>query len=98
MAENVLFHRSARSDIIEIFDCYAAKRAGLDAKFLLSLEEKINHIRVHPEIYQTYYRDVRRESLSHFPYVLYYRLVRKNIRVIAIYHCSRYPAVWEKRK
>lgn len=77
MVYNVVFHRSARSDIAEICDWYAGKREGLDTKFLLSLEEKIEHIRVHPEIYQAYYRDVRRVALSHFPYALYYRLVGK---------------------
>jgi len=98
MSKIVTFHKAAKQDIFQICDWYASKREGLDREFLFHLEEIIARLRLNSEMYPVYYRNTQRVPVHRFPYALYYRLVDDAIRIVALYHCSRYPSTWRKRK
>jgi plasmid stabilization system protein ParE len=50
-----------------------------------------------PQLYQRIEGNVRRMTLSRFPFSIYYRKVSVWIEVIAIVHQARDPRVWQRR-
>ena len=54
-------------------------------------------IREMPELYAVVHRDTRRAMLVRFPYSLLYRLVNKQVIVVACFHGKRDPRRWQSR-
>ncbi len=44
------------------------------------------------------YRDVRRALLKRFPFGVFFRLWRDQVRVLAVIHLSRNPKRWQRRR
>jgi plasmid stabilization system protein ParE len=42
-------------------------------------------------------KDARQTTVKRFPYLVVYRILDKEIIVVAIVHTSRDPAVWQSR-
>jgi len=55
------------------------------------------HIRLNPSSFPIAYKDVRKYVVIKFPFVIYYRIVDVSIQVIAIFHTSRNPEIWNER-
>lgn len=87
----------AEQDTAEARDWYEDQRDGLGDEFLTALEEVFARIREFPEMYAAEYRGVRRAGLSRFPYVVYYRITRGSLEVLAVLHGSRHPRAWRSR-
>ena len=43
------------------------------------------------------HKDVRKHVIKKFPFLIYYRIVETVIQVIAIFHTSRNPKIWNER-
>jgi plasmid stabilization system protein ParE len=41
--------------------------------------------------------DVRKAVVNGFPYCLYYREEPSQVRVLAVFHTSRDPSIWQSR-
>jgi plasmid stabilization system protein ParE len=50
-----------------------------------------------PKLFAIVYRSVRRCKTRRFPYVIYYRIVKNRVEVLAIVHASRSPEAWKNR-
>ncbi|PAX53266.1 type II toxin-antitoxin system RelE/ParE family toxin [Brunnivagina elsteri] len=75
-----------------------SQQLGLGDEFLDCVDETLNLICLLPEAYSVVYRDIRRAVVKRFPYVIYYRIVSSRIIVTAIFHGSRNPKEWQKRR
>lgn len=70
---------------------------GLGEDFLSRLDEVFDRIRYMPKMYGIVARNVRAARLRRFTYVVYYRLHKDRVEVLAILHGHRDPAVWQSR-
>jgi plasmid stabilization system protein ParE len=93
----VSFTPAARLEFIEAIDWYEARAAGLGAAFEAETEHQIARIQAKPMQFPIMLEDVRRARLRRFPYGLFFRIVDNEAFVIACFHASRDPKVWQNR-
>jgi plasmid stabilization system protein ParE len=76
---------------------YEDQFPGLGAEFILELDAALHRIQSNPEIYQPVYHGVRRILIRRFPVAAYFLTEADTVRVVAILHQSRNPAIWQTR-
>lgn len=89
--------QAAKLDVQEAWLWYEEKQAGLGDDFVLSLEATINFIIRKPHIFEVKFEDLHIAPIKRFPYKIIYYLLEKRITVIAVFHTSRNPTIWEER-
>jgi len=97
MSVPVRLRRVAQVEYDEAVDWYEARRAGLGVRFLAALQETIQGIAEQPDRWAIVQDDVREVPVSGWPYCLYYQVRDDHVMVIAVFHTSRDPAVWQRR-
>lgn len=55
------------------------------------------NIKQNPNSFSIVHKDVRKYVVKKFPFVIYYRIIDLKIQVIAIFHTSRNPEIWNER-
>jgi plasmid stabilization system protein ParE len=93
----VTFRPDADADLVEARDWYEQKRAGLGDEFVDRVDEFIERISRNPKACPVAVKGIRRGKVERFPYVVYYRELRKSIEVIGVLHGSRDPQIWQDR-
>lgn len=97
MSHRFLIRPEAEADLAEAKRWYEQRREGLGADFLLCVEEALQRMGRHPELYPVVYKDVRRAVIRRFPYGIFYRLMGEEIVVIGVLHGRRDPSRWQSR-
>ena len=92
------FHPEAEAEFDGAYLWYENQRKGLGTEFVFFVNEAIERIQVHPEMYAPVQNKIRRMLVRKFPYCVFYRKIGSEIRVIAIFHSKRNPARWQSRK
>jgi toxin ParE1/3/4 len=87
----------AQAEFDEAFDYYEGQRAGLGVAFVERVQEVFDRISNHPLIHSVALADVRRALVARFPYVVYYRPHDDRIEILAVFHTSRDPSIWQAR-
>lgn len=93
----VVFRRAARLEFDEALDWFERKQTSLGGRFAERVQEVLARIALLPRLRQCVYQDVRQAIVRDFPYLVLYRVLPKQIRVIAVFHTSRDPAIWQSR-
>ena len=70
-------------------DYLESQQANLGQAFLARLNEVIRRIGAQPELYGVVWRNVRAVRLRQFVYVVYYRVQRDRVEILAVLHGSR---------
>ena len=94
MTARLVFRRSARSEIVEARDWYNEQRKGLGTEFADGITSAVEKIAVMPTAAPVVLKDIRVRLVDRFPYAIYYRIKSKYVRILAVVHTSRDPAVW----
>lgn len=97
MSLPVTFHRAASAEFIEASAWYEAKRVGLALEFMAEIDRCVSAASEHPLQFPVVRGDVRRVLARHFPYCVYFRAEDRRIVVLAVFHGSRNPAIWQAR-
>jgi plasmid stabilization system protein ParE len=97
MTKKLVFMPSARLEVIEAQDWYEKEKAGLGAEFRAEIDHQVARILENPLQFPRMLADVHRAKLRRFPYGLFFRLSDEVIYVIACFHSSRNPIVWQSR-
>lgn len=50
-----------------------------------------------PEAFPEIHDDIREAAVSGYPYAVYYRIDPNQITVLAVFHTSRDPSIWQGR-
>ncbi|MFL5341412.1 MAG: type II toxin-antitoxin system RelE/ParE family toxin [Gemmataceae bacterium] len=87
----------AEQDLADARDWYEQQREGLGIEFATAVEETFARIGDFPETYAAGYGGVRPVGLRRFPYVVYYRIIRDGVEVLAVLHGSRHVRQWRSR-
>ena len=97
MSQPVQFTPVARLEFIDAFDWYEARAPGLGAAFQNETDRQVARITENPTQFPIVMADVRRVRLRRFPYSLFYRITDPEVFVIACFHASRNPRIWQGR-
>ncbi len=91
---------AAKKDVASAAFWYNRQQAGLGKRFTFEVRQKIKFIKQNPKATNVRYNNVRTTNLSIFPYMIHYTIddKRQTIVVLAVFHTSRDPQEWKKRK
>lgn len=89
--------RAAQQEFDEAVDWYDQQSGGLGARFTRAVRTVLERIRERPELHAVVEADVRQAIVPKFPYSILYRIRANDIVVIAVFHSSRDPVVWQRR-
>ncbi len=97
MSLPVSFHRAASAEFIEASAWYETKRVGLAHDFIAEIDRCVSLASQHPLQFAVVREDIRRVVANRFPYSVYFRAEKNRIVVLAVFHGSRNPAIWQTR-
>jgi hypothetical protein len=88
---------AARLEMIEAQDWYELKSPGLGRYFRDEADIQVKRISAHPLRFPRLLADMHRARPRRFPYGLFFRPMPNTIYVIAGFHFSRDPLIWQNR-
>jgi plasmid stabilization system protein ParE len=94
---SIRFDAAARSDVLDALDWYNSLSPALAAQFRIELESVIERISANPNQYALVTDAIRHARFRRFPYSLFFRADDDRVRVIACFHASRNPIIWQSR-
>ena len=97
MTFRLVFRRGVLGEIANAYSWYEQQRTGRGDEFVECVEDTLEKIQAHPTLTATLLRDIRCRLLDRFPYVVYYRVLRNAVRILAVLHAQRDPGVWNSR-
>jgi plasmid stabilization system protein ParE len=93
------FHPSAKQELQEAIDFYAAKASAKIADaFLNEVERVADMLAAHPDYGKPMNEVWRSFPLRRYPYTLIYHERGQDIRIIAVAHQHRKPGYWLSRQ
>ena len=93
----VRFRRLARREYDDAVDWYESQGSGLGMRFFDAVGQTLDEISDHPKRFPVAWKAVREASIPGWPHNVYYEVSDDHVLVIALYHHSRDPAIWQKR-
>jgi plasmid stabilization system protein ParE len=97
MSLPVVLRVEAQAEFDEAFDYYEQQRPGLGVAFVARAQEVFDRIALNPQMHAVVFADIRKAVVAKFPYCIFYRPESARVQVIAVFHSSRDPAVWQDR-
>ena len=97
MSLAIVLRAEAQAEFDEAFDLYDGERVGLGLEFIAEIQRAFDRIAVDPELHPVVFGDIRKRVVRRFPYSIFYRAHSDRIEVIAVFHASRDPIVWQRR-
>ena len=94
----IFLEKPAEADIDSTYQWYANIRPQLGDEFLAFLEAAFERVIDFPKAYPIVGERLRRILLPKFSYGIYYMIDGNIIRVFAVIHTDRDPAIWKERE
>jgi plasmid stabilization system protein ParE len=94
---HVFVGRRAQREADEAARWYESESKGLGSAFVEVLERVLAQVEENPRQFPAVHRNIRRALLKRFPYGVFFRVLRTEIKVIAIIHLARHPWRWQSR-
>ena len=95
--KQVRFHSEAESEMTEAALWYEDQQTDLGKRFLASVQDALNRIKITPLLYPAVDGETRRCLTKTFPFGIIFRVETDCIMVIAVMHLHRDPQYWTKR-
>ena len=93
----VRFHPEAESEMTKAAAWYEDQQADLGKRFLASVQDALNRIKITPLLYPVVDSKARRCLTKTFPFGIIFRVETDCILVIAVMHLHRDPHCWTER-
>lgn len=97
MSLPVVLREVAQTEFDEAVDYYNARDSERSEAFVERVQEVFDRIAANPLLHAIAFADVRKATVSRFPYCVYYRAEESRVEVIAVFHTSRDPSIWQSR-
>lgn len=98
MKHALVFRDEASLELEGAHNWYDERQAGLGDDFMDEVESLLDVVANTPERFPIVLGVIRRALVHRFPYAIYFRIVDDTqIRVLAIFHARRDPAIWRGR-
>ncbi len=88
---------SISAEFIEASVWYETKRVGLALEFIAEIDRCVSLASKTPLQFAVVREEVQRVVAQRFPYSVYFRTEKHRIVVLAVFHSSRDPAIWQAR-
>lgn len=89
--------KAAKSDIQHAKIWYNFQKESLGNEFLFEIEKLLTQIQTNPKQFPKNRHVIRKAVLKRFPYCLFFAIQSNTIKIIAVFHNSRNPIIWEQR-
>lgn len=89
--------KSAKNDLKEGFYFYESQQIGLGAYFLETLSSDIESLKLFAGIHSIHFEKYYRLLSKRFPFAVYYRINKDEVRIYAVVDCRKNPA-WIRNK
>ncbi|MBL7794225.1 MAG: type II toxin-antitoxin system RelE/ParE family toxin [Saprospiraceae bacterium] len=93
----VIIQPEAEAELDEAYAFFESQQPGLGLELLANLSETISLLEDNPLIFQKVYGEKRRAIVKRFGYNVIYKVVDKNVFILAIMHGNRDPWHWKIR-
>jgi len=93
----VVLDPEARAEFDEAYDWYEGRRADRGDAFADEVRKVFDRIGGMPRLHAVGFGEVRMAVVRGFPYCVYYREEPSQVRVLAVFHSSRDPSIWQGR-
>ena len=87
----------AEIDFDKSYEYYFEDSPKVADAFFRRINVSFEDIKQNPFTFPVAYKNVRKYVMKKFPFVIYYQIVNSIIKVIAIFHTSRNPEIWNER-
>lgn len=87
----------AEADFDKSYEFYSEDSPKVADTFFKQIKLGFEYIQQNPKSFPIAHKEVRKYVVKKFPFVIYYRIVHTVIQVIAIFHSSRNPEIWNER-
>ena len=87
----------ADAELTETYDWYEAENPGLGERFRSEVRNQITRIATHPLQFPKIAPSTHSVQVRHFPYSIIFKRDGKTIYIVACFHSSRDPMIWQKR-
>lgn len=95
--KQVQFHPDAEAEMIEAAAYYEEQQKDLGRRFLASVQDSLNRIRINPLLYPAIEPGVRKNITKTFPFGILFKEFPEKIVIVAVMHHHRNPDYWESR-
>jgi len=94
----VRFHPDAESEMNDAAAYYETQQPDLGRRFLASVQDAVNRIRLNPRLYAGVEGNVRRCLTKTFPFGVLFRERSSELVIMAVMHLHRDPGYGHKRR
>ena len=93
MNYTIIFLLRASQELLEVWEWYEDRQLGLGDRFKQEVYNRIFQIEERPERYPERKRNYREISVKEFPYLIVYRINKKEkiVAIVSIFHMRRNP-------
>jgi hypothetical protein len=88
----------AEAEFAHAIEWYENEQDGLGLRFAHEVKSILGEIGKRPDQFGFADRDIREAKVKDFPYVVYDLITGRRIDVLAVFHQSRDPDEWRKRR
>ena len=93
----VVISDEAEIDLDNSFEYYFKDNPNVADVFYRIIDSSFLKIQQSPYLFPIVYENIRKYVVEKFPFVIYHQVDNKLIKVIAIFHTSRNPLIWNDR-
>lgn len=87
----------AEVDFDKSYEFYFEDSPKVADTFFKQINLSFENIKQNPNSFPIAYKDARKYIVKKFPFVIYFRIADDIIQIIAIFHTSRNPEIWNER-
>ncbi len=87
----------AENDFDKSYQFYANENEKIADSFYKQINNGFEKISQNPLANSKVYKEIRKHVTKKFSFVIYYQLKDLIVQVIAIFHTSRNPSIWQER-
>lgn len=92
------FHPEALAEYEAAARFYHRRQAGLELRFMASVERALEQLVATPTRWRLFEDDVRCHRVSVFPYAVLYTIESDYVLIVAVMHGRRAPGYWRARR
>lgn len=98
LEKKLILHPEAEKELNESYDWHNSNRENSGEQFLNQVNLRLKEIQQKPESRSADEDGIRWTGISKFPYHIFYIFKSPIVWILAIWHTSRKPDDWRKRK
>lgn len=93
----VVLRDEAQAEFDEAFAYDVNQTPGLGVAFAARVQETFDRVSTNPTLHAFVLADIRKSPVARFPYRVFYRVEADRVEILAVFHTSRDPAIWQGR-